>query len=123
MGGPAHYEVWAGRYGAVIVADDGQAWAGDLCYMEEKFGWSHAQYMAAYGRTPDTDATQVYLTDRLQVHATDDGKYIIVIPVGGDGAGPIGLGFDTGSCSFVSTDRTRVEAMRAACLDYLGKET
>lgn len=117
MGDSGSYETWSGKYGQVIVDDAGHAWAGDLCYMIEKFGWTHEQYMAAYGSTGRAD--QVYLTDRLQLHTAHDGKHLLVIPLGGDGCGPLGLGFDTGSCSFVTTDRARAEAMQSACIAHM----
>jgi hypothetical protein len=116
LAGPGHVETWVGVCGDVIVADDGQAWAGDLCYMREKFGWTHADYMTAYG-APENRG-EGYKTDRLQVHTFGD-RHILVINLGGDGAGPFGTGIDSGSFSFVSTDRARIEAAAAACIAHM----
>ena len=114
-------EVWAGKYGEVLVGADGQSWVGDLCYMHERFGWSNAEYMQAYGYTnyPDPEwRHSPNTTRRLQVHNFRD-KYILVIGTGSDGAGPLGLGLDTAAVSFVSTDRARIEVAALACRTVL----
>ena len=115
LGASGEMQTWRGKYGQVIVGDDDQHWIGDLCYMSEKFGWSHSDYMTAYGYT---GSGQESLTDGLKVHTFQD-KHILVIRTGSDGAGPLGLGLDTAAVSFVSTDRARVEAAAAACISYL----
>lgn len=121
LGSSGTMQTWSGICGNVIVGDDGQHWIGDLCYMREKFGWSHDEYMQAYGycNYPAGDwRDHVNLTDNLQVHTFRD-KHILVIRTGSDGAGPLGLGLDTAAVSFVSTDRARLEAAAAACIAYL----
>lgn len=123
MGNGGTMTVWSPPYGHVIVGDDGQHWIGDLCYMREHFGWSHADYMRAYGYSDYTDISSEWrqspnLTDNLQVHTYGD-KHILVIRTGSDGAGPFGLGLDTAAVSFVTTDRSRVEAARAACIEWI----
>lgn len=121
MGSGGTYEIWTGICGNVIVGDDGQHWIGDLCYMREKFGWSHDEYMQAYGYSDYPAGAwrdQVNLTDHLQVHTFRD-KHILVIRTGSDGEGPLGLGLDTAAVSFVTTDRARVEAAAAACIAWL----
>jgi hypothetical protein len=115
LGASGEMQTWCGKYGQVIVGDDGQHWIGDLCYMHEKFGWSHSDYMTAYGYTGNG---QECLTDGLKVHTFQD-KHILVIRTGSDGAGPLGLGLDTAAVSFVSTDRARVEAAAACCIAWL----
>jgi hypothetical protein len=116
-------EIWVGKYGEVIVGNDGQHWIGDLCYMRERFNWTHDDYMRAYGYTlcPDPGWRESPNATRLlPVHTYGD-KHILVINTGHDGAGPLGLGMDTGAITFVSTDRTRIEAAATACRNWLVK--
>jgi hypothetical protein len=116
MGGTFTPEVWCGKYGEVLVSDDGEAWVGDLCYMREKFGWTHDEYMQAYGYMPGKK--DVCATEGLRIHEFG-GKSILIVGLGGDGAGPLGTGIDTGSIAFVSTSRNRVEKARGACIRHL----
>lgn len=92
LGGIQSCDVWSARYGEVITTTSG-AVIGDLCYMSERYGWSHEDYMAAYGP----------IHARLAVTA-HKGRFILVIPNGGDGDAPLGLGVDTGALSVVSED-------------------
>jgi len=116
----AHREIWIGHYGDVLVGDDGKHWVGDLCYMHEKFEWSHQDYMRAYGymNYPTAGWENENQTNGLHVHEFG-GKFILVIRVGHDGDGPLDLCLDTGAVSFVSTMRDSVEAAAEACRSWI----
>lgn len=115
------YHLACGRYGHIIQMPDGLM-AGDLCYMQPVVGWTDPQYMQAYGYLPDASNPGAYLepnaTDNLAIH-TFETWHVLVLRLGGDGDGPLGLGFDTGSLSFVSHDRAQIETAQAAMLALL----